>query len=568
MLKETSGTGQSWDLEAERDLLADACQSSLWNFARWAFGIESNPKGDWLCPRVHKPICDWFESHARHWLANRHRNLQKNLFIVIPRDFGKSVLITKCAMLWLHLQDPELSTFIGSMTKDMAIDFLSPIKEVMSGTDQYQLFTWLYGNWYDKNRDWTGESVVHAVRRGTATGEPSFGVWGAATGLTGRHPDVLCFDDPISYPRMETHSGWIDFVNRHVTSLIPVLKGNGLRVFIGTRYHDGDWIGRALNIYGAKSVSGMPIHNSEASPKGTYHFYFLAARDTSGKPIYPERWGEDALSAYEKDNAVEFYAQMMNDPTTEKVMALTRRQVDQLWVEGKDVPNNLRISVHIDTAFKYKERFARGDESVIIVMGHSRDGSGDVYYLEGYGSASWRAEDFNNKLTSVLKSLRTRGRWPFILTDEIELGGKQGVWELTIANWCANAGLPPPNIKLLSRAGKAKVSRHIAAASFWIDGKVRLVKEAPGVERLIDQMLKIGVSQRDDWADTHSDCFHPEVYRPMRLPFSEEESYPLRPYDEELQDGRWTVWGQIQAFRAAQRRDNESGGYSPVPIEL
>jgi hypothetical protein len=535
------GVDKGWDKEAERALWADICMDDLWWFVNRAFGVTNpgNVKGGWLCERIHRPITEWFQTHVKEWIIARRagQHTQKNLFIVVPREFGKSVVITKAGSLWLQLQDPELSEYIGSITKEMAIEFLDPIKQVLKGQDEYQWFTWLYGSWYDKDRDWTAESVEHAIRKGTAVGEPSFGVWGAATGLTGKHPDVIVFDDPISYPRMETHTGWVDYVNRHVTALIPVLKGDGLRIFIGTRYHDGDWIGRALHKHGARTITGMPIDGVEAREDGIWHFYFLAARDKDGSPIFPEQWPDARLREYEHDNAIEYYAQMLNDPTSEKTMDLSRRQVDQMWVEKKDLPGNLRISVHLDTAFKYNERKMHGDESVITVWGHTRDGSGSVYYLEGYSSNSWRAEDFNNRLTHVLKSLRSRAAWPYIVTDEVELGGKQGTWELTIVNWCASAGLPPPNIKLLSRAGKSKLSRQRAAASFWVDGRVKLVIGAPGVDRLVDQMLKIGVSQHDDWSDSAADVFHPEVYKPMRLTFSDDDVALARPYDAQLQDG-------------------------------
>lgn len=552
----TEHTG--WDLELERDLLADGCRRELWWFVKIAFGVShpENSKGTWLCERIHKPICDWFTKHVRDWLGRRKHNEQKNLFIVIPRDFGKSVLITKAGILWLHLQDPELSSYIGSITKDMAIEFLDPIKKIIDGEDAFQLFTWLYGNWYNKDH-WTSESVVHAVRRGKALSEPSFGVWGAATGLVGKHPDVICFDDPISYNRMETHSGWIEYVNRHITSLIPVLKGNGLRIFIGTRYHDGDWIGRAIKLIGVRSVSGMDLPDAIPMPGGMWDMYYLAARDNRGVPIYPERWPESKLREYELENRIEYYAQMMNDPTSETVMALTRKQVDQMWVERKDVPKNLRVSVHLDTAFKVESRKRSGDESVIEVWGHTRDGSGTVYFLEGYSSREWRAEDFNNKLTYILKSLRARSMWPYKITDETEMGGKQGTWELTIVNWCASAGLPPPNVQLLSRGGKSKLSRQLAAATFWVDGRVKLVRDAPGADQLVDQMLKIGVSDHDDWSDAGADVFHPEVYNPMRLQFDESDLGGVRPYDQELQDGTLSVWTQVRNYREARRRERD-----------
>lgn len=551
----------SWDREAERLFWSTTCFDSFWHFVNEAFGVRHNPQGSWLSERLHRPFCDWFQKHAEEWLAGRGGKEQKNLLICVPRDFGKTVLITKAGLLWLHLRNPEISAFIGSVTKDQAIEFLKPIKQVMMGKDEFQRFTWFYGNWYDSSRDWVAERVVHAVRRGTARGEPSFGVWGVETGLTGMHPDVICLDDPITYERMGSHSGWIDVVNQHIASLMPVIKGDGLRIFIGTRYHDGDMIGRAMRVHGCSTISGMHPADTMEREDGVWHLYYMQARDYQGNPTYPEQWPDKRLKEFEREEPARYYAQMMNDPATEELAPLTRAKVDQLWVEKDDVPNNLRISIHVDTAFKYKERQTRGDHTVIQVWGHARDGSGEVYYLEGYSSNTWRVEDFNNKLVIILQSLRSRGKWPYILTDEVELGGKQGTWEMTIQNWCHSAGMPAPRVQLLSRAGKKKLTRIIMAASYWVDGKVKLVKGAPGVEQLIDQMLRIGVSQFDDWADSASDVFDQEVYKPVRLPYADESLALARPYDDKLQDG--TV-GFISLLRR-QSEERRAAAERPMP---
>src|SRR3990170_219132 len=88
-------------------------------------------------------------------------------------------------------------------------------------------------------REFWKTTIVGAWLAWLSIKEPSFGTWGVVTGLTGCHPDVLDFDDPISYDRLEKDSGWFDTVNAHVDSLIPVLKADGLMIWPGTRYGDG-----------------------------------------------------------------------------------------------------------------------------------------------------------------------------------------------------------------------------------------------------------------------------------------------------------------------------------------
>ena len=457
--------------------------------------------------------------------------------VIVHREFGKTMIITKAGQLWLHLRNPDISTYIGSSTVTRAQLFFSPLKAILANQDPDSWFSWLYGDWYSPNRTWTSYELVHAARNNLARTEPSVGTWGVETGLVGMHPDCGFMDDPVDYEKMGTDSAWLGKVNTHMHSLAPVFKADSLFVYTGTRYHDADPIGENIRNAGVKTLTGMENPAIIPSETGKWHVYFRAAREVSGKPTYPENWPEERLKQYERANPLQYAAQLMNDPNTGHHVPLTAEQVDKCWVEERHVPKNLKISIHIDTAFKSKESVARGDDSVIQVWGHDR-GTGDVYFLEGQGSNRWRIEEFNTQLVLILQKLRAKRQWPFVLTDEAEFGGKYGTWELTLQSWCHAVGLPSPVVVLLNRAGKKKVTRIIEAASYWVDGHVKLVKNAPGADKLIDQMLRIGTSSHDDWADCGADVFAKTIYQPVRR-FGDREtpSYPSRPWDRELQDG-------------------------------
>jgi hypothetical protein len=465
------------------------------------------------------------------------------LMVVVHREFGKTMLITKAGQLWLHLHDANLSSYIGSSTVTRAGSFFTPIKEILQNNDPECLFTWLYGDWFDPRRTWGAESIVHAARKNLARTEPSIGTWGVETGLVGMHPDVGFMDDPVDYEKMATDAQWLQKVNDHLSGLSPVFKADSLFVYTGTRYHDSDPIGEALRHEGAVTIDGgMGMPNTREDPEGKWRVYFRAARDGVGAPTYPENWPEKRLRDYEKKNSMQYAAQLMNSPNSGQHVPLLQEQVDKLWIRRADVPSNLRYSLHIDTAFKSRESMARGDESVMQLWGHSRDGTGDVYYLEGYGSANWRVEDFNNQLVMLLQKLKRERRWPFVLTDEVELGGKIGTWELTIQSWCHHVGLAAPHVELLGRGGRKKVMRLIGAAAYWVDGHVKLVEGAPGVDKLVDQMLRIGTSAHDDWADCASDVFNGKVYIPQsRTGIRDPQPLIRRPWDDELQ-------GAIQTY--------------------
>lgn len=558
-----SSEALSWPLEDERELWADICRDDFFWFCDVALGY-GRPEYAWWTPRVHKPFCDWFQKHIEEWTHWRElgERRTKYLMVIVHREFGKTMIITKAGQLWLHLREPNLSSYIGSSTVSRAQLFFAPLKAILQANDPDSWFSWLYGNWYDPSRTWTTYEVVHAARTNLARTEPSVGTWGVETGLVGMHPDAGFMDDPVDYEKMGTDSAWLGKVNTHMHSLAPVFKADSLFVYTGTRYHDADPIGENLRNAGVASLTGMDCPSVIPREDGRWHVYFRAARYPDGRPSYAENWPESRLKEYETANPLQYAAQLMNDPNTGQHVPLTAEQVEHLWVDSKDVPRNLRTSVHIDTAFKSKESIARGDESVIQVWGHEQ-GTGDVYFLEGYGSNRWRIEDFNNKLISVLQRLRAQKRWPFILTDEAEVGGKYGTWELTIQSWCHSAGIPSPAILLLNRGAKKKVSRIVEAASYWVDGHVKLVKGAPGVDKLVDQMLRIGTSATDDWADAGSDVFAKTVYVPMRRSGEKNLSpVPQRPWDEELQDGAARVrlmYDQYYGFP-----EDEQGGNAPI----
>lgn len=530
-------TETSWDLAAEQSLWRDICYNSFFWFCDYALGY-GRPDFLWWTPRVHQPFCDWFESHVLAWEADRKTGSgqQRALMVIVHREFGKTMIITKAGQLWMHLRNPDLSSYIGSSTVTRAQFFFSPLKAILQGNDPDSRFSWLYGDWYDPSRTWTSFEIVHGARKNLARTEPSMGTWGVETGLTGFHPDVGFLDDPVDYEKMGTDSLWLGKVNTHLASLSPVFRSDSLFVYTGTRYHDSDPIGESLRNAGAATITGMPMRGVVPRENGKWHVYFRSARDENGTPTYPENWSEQRLREYEEQNPLQYAAQLLNDPNTGRHVPIVAEQIDMLWVDPRDVPKNLKISIHIDTAFKTKESVARGDESVIIVCGHDL-GTGDVYYLEGHGSNLWRIEDFNNHLIMLLQRLRSTRRWPFILTDEAEIGGKFGAWELTLQSWCHSAGIPSPRIELLHRGNKKKVIRIVEACSYWVDGHMKLVRGATNVDKLIDQMLRIGTSRTDDWADACADAFNAKVYVPMRRGSDQVYQPNLnRPWDRELQD--------------------------------
>jgi hypothetical protein len=546
-----------WNLDAERELLADACVPgrhihALWNFVLYAAGWHARctEPGQlaWITKRVHQPWLDWVQEKVLAWKAERRKGIAKRhqLIICVPRGFGKSNIVTKTLPLWCMLDEPNLSAYIGSETHPKAKAFLSPMKSLLNGTDPYSLFSWLYGNWYNPERSWNLEEVVTAYRTSTGISEPSIGTFGVETGITSKHPLLMIYDDPISKEKMKEGGSWLLAVLDSLDSIYPALRPDSMFILIGTRYRDDDPIGTSLATEGvADWVGHAPL---ERYPKGIWHAYFLQARDkdnttnySKGEPTLPESgWNNEALERYENRKAQEYSAQMMNDPSTGEHMEITREQISQLYIKRADLPPIEYATIHIDTAFKFDDRRERGDYNALVVWLHDLRPTGIVYLDRVLRSNSWRAEEFDTALIRVLYDLRKRGIRVRALTDEVEQAGKRGIYRQHLEQIIGGAGLRQFDIYQFNRSGTRKTIRIREVASYWLDGFVRLVDDAENVEILVEEMLRIGRTKYDDVSDAAADVFRPEIWRGRQNQgVDEQPPLPMQPGDDILKGNQF-----------------------------
>lgn len=555
--------GAEWPSETERMLWRGLCSRSLRAFARVAFGVAYEPNlASRLTPAVHYQILDWLQHHYEDWQQNyRPQGRRKYIAVLVPREVWKSLLITKIGLMWMHVRDSDLSTYIGSEKAELSEGFLKTHRVVMSARETVGRFRWIYGDWSGEDT-WNKGGFTHKYRKALSKSELSFGTWGVESGLTGTHPDILCLDDPITIERLAANTNWLDTVNSHMSSLSFVLAKNGLMILVGTRYHDGDHFGRQFRLHGVRSITGMPMQGVKITEDGLWDVFFWAARDIHGTPTVPKIWSEAALRREMKEDPAKYASQVMNNPAESIHNPLPAEKIGLLWLEhGARVPlRQLRLSMHLDTAFKHPSMQQRGDETVITIAGHTRDGSGDVYFIEGAGSAIWNAETAADKIITLLEKYARLAAPIKVITDELTAGGKAGSWEAFLRGVAASRGQVLPQFVTISRGGKKKVSRIIEAASFWQDGKVKLPRDAPGVDRLVQQMSQIGSSDHDDWADAFADAFHKDFYQAMhRFTLTGPEEDSTMPYDRILRgnyedyffdaDGAYTDVDQINPVR-------------------
>jgi len=533
--------------ELERGLWAEACRRKFWTFARYGFGISNwmnaNPHQPWLTERMHRPLCDWFEWHVRDWLATRHKaSRRRKLAVIWPRHFGKTTLITKAGQLWCHLQNADLATVTDSVTQTKSYEFMNSIRDTIEGANPYAWFPQLYGSWVGQ-RNWKLGSLTHNQRIANARSEASFEASSVEVGLTGKHPDAVFIDDPVTIEKLREGEAWLKLVDDHVNALIPVVPKNGLIVACATRYRDYDWIGRFIKEEGVRSLDGMQLRDPDfkLSRDGQWDLYLMRARTDLGDPVLPEVWDEQALRDYENKDPMGFAGQMMNEPGEGAHMPISWAQVEGMLIEDRELPRTMRYSLHCDAAFKSADKIASGDYSVIQVWGHEPQ-TGQVYFLGAKRSNVWKAEEFLDAFVATLQGLVAQRKRVFVVTYDEETGGLRGTMQMALMNACHAIGLPLPPCKPMRRNVR-KDTRIRDAAMYWADGRVKILRTAPEWRQLASEMVRLGVARTRDMADAAADVFAEGVYKPETTGSSIGNYRPVRPWDEELgtPTGRWSA---------------------------
>ena len=541
-----------WPKEHERILLADACvpgrhPNALWNYVRYGAGwhyrcIEK--KKYWLTTHRHKPLLDWVGAQIDEWFDSRDRGLQERFQVLIWlfRTFGKTNMVTKCIPTYVSLRDPDVAVYIGGETHPKAIENLEPIKAALDGTDPHSNFAWLYGGvWFTKDRTWTKEKIVHAARRALGASEPSIGTFGVETGLTGKHPGVVLYDDPISEEKLKEGGTWLQAAVDSLDSIYPALENDSLFILVGTHYREEDPIGSVLARDGVKEWNG---HEPPERYKqdGKWRVYFLQARDIHDKTNYPEGeptapetgWTDANLRDYKARKEPEYAAQMMGTPGLHGQMELTLDQIKNMHIKREEVPPCEYVTIHLDTAFKTDETRNRGDRNVILAWKHDLSRNGHIYLDRCDCSSAWKAEEFDDRLIAALTHYRSQGLRVRAITDEREMGGKRGVYLAHLQDVITEAGLRLPQILQLNRAGTKKVIRIREASNYWLEGYAHLIDDVDNLDVLSWEMARIGRSAHDDCADAAADVWLPEIWHRSSEGHDGQPNLPRQPGDDVL----------------------------------
>lgn len=601
-----------WDMDAERDLWRAITAPTSWHgpdgttpythpksliyFCKHVWGVEhyldAHPETPrWYYEPIHNKFLDWLQKHLLEWRAasraGRTAEL-KQLAVILPRGFGKTVLASKAAQLWLHVGEPDLSTLFLSATEGLSEDILKAIQAVMSGEDKASWFTWLFGNWRYGAKVWSRNNVIHPYRKAVNLSEPSFDVASIDTGATGYHHRVWVIDDPLTANKLrEGKEAHLRNAQTATNACYNAIQSNGLMMMVLTRYLDGDVAGRQLRDGGVRSWDGMPCVMNNVSEKvkwgrGTWDvFFWQTEEEYSGEPTHPILWTREKIAAHKRRDPEDFACQQQNNPGSIELAPLTEQVCAHYFLDYRDAEFAVSFedaTLHIDTAFKTTNTIRSGDYSVIVPYLHDARRNGIIYLDTDLLMASneMTEEQFNQTLIKTCINLRRRSIRVRAITDEKEPGGKVGTYKNRIVALMRAAGFSGFQLNQFQQFGRTvnKKARIRTGAGHIAEGYVRFLLHKddkgefivpPVLRELIRQFCRIDVVDHDDLADAATDGFTEGIWRrPISITGSDPQNSVIHnPGDDILKSfGKRMTDAELLEFLD---RDKDDGViYSPL----
>jgi hypothetical protein len=332
-------------------VLRDRALASLWVFCEEIIGLKMEE-------RPHREIIEYLEE-----------DLQPNKMLLVPRDTGKTTLVSTAYPLWMVLRayfqnnNPCYRVLVDSAT---VRNSKYVIKNIVSWVQNSEKFKEAFGNLYSKKGDTAdGFSMSFRVNSATAIKEPNFVASGVGAEKTGLHFDLICMDDIVTKDNVRSVAQR-EKVWEHYRMMQAILESdasgqNTRQLVVGTVYSADDLYGRIILQDKERIAEGKPP---------TYAPMIRAAVSEDGELYYPSKLTLEVLAHRRAVmGSALFSAQYLLDPNRENAPLKT----DQLkWHSIASFPADLRwIRLSADPAYKEEQR-THGDYAALVVAGWDR----------------------------------------------------------------------------------------------------------------------------------------------------------------------------------------------------
>lgn len=348
--------------------------------------------------------------------------------ILMPRYTFKSHLGTIAYSLWQLVNDPNLRILICSDTNEKAEGFLGGIKNHILGLISGSLFRAVYGDWSvdAKKGVWNQQAIVVAPRT-KAQVEPSIDTAGIETSKTGKHYDLLIFDDLVSEKNITTPE-LMQKVKEVYRKYLSVLKPGGTVLLIGTRWHHGD-------LYG--SIVAEEEERAKLSQPPVFRVYKRQAEVVvNDKTIYPfsimgpQSLTKDRLALLKAQQGSAVYSALyQNDPTDDADAKFKLKDFafyDPVLAKDSKWLSSLFITCCLDPIPPSDS--LKGDDAALTVVGS--DDEMNMYLLDVIAGRLQPSEQIDSLFLLYSRwHFRTLGiednHWQKTLLPEIEIRVKQ-----------------------------------------------------------------------------------------------------------------------------------------------
>ena len=214
---------KSYSQEEQRVIMAELGRKDLYFFIIYILGRKDMAEHNWYFDRIRE--------------VQKETDGRLDLW---ARGFCKTSIITHGMSIWDIMRNPETTIGIVSWSRRAAIDIVKAIKtELESNELLKELYPdVLYDNPEVQSPRWSDERGL-IVKRTSNKREATIEGTGLDTQLTGRHFDILVYDDIVSVNNVTSNEVIQNTTNALLTSFNLVSR-DGKKRFIGTRYHTVD----------------------------------------------------------------------------------------------------------------------------------------------------------------------------------------------------------------------------------------------------------------------------------------------------------------------------------------
>lgn len=400
--------------------------------------------------------------------------------VLAPRGHLKSTLCTVAYALWRAFKNPNIRILISNYREANAGSFLFQIRNELLSERLKTFFPKAIPNL--RNVKWNESQIT--LNRTSNPKEATFEIAGVGNEITGRHYDLILFDDIVGPENIGTLEQ-LQKLQAWWNQMQAILEPGGEQVLVGTRWHYADLYGFILE----NMASEFLVWQSDVY------------RDDGVTPVWEAKFTreilksiEDRMSKDPRQGRALWLAQYRNTIVDEQT-AVFRRAKMKYFAE-KDIPAALGVSITLDPAISEKQS---ADRAAITVRGVSEQN--DWYVLEVWAERGKTPDELVEKLFEIYEKWNAKFPVGAVGVEAISYQ-KSLVYSINDAMRKKNVFLP------LVELGNYRTSKELRIRGLvprYEQGALLFRKPADSGDQtaiLLDEMAKFPKSAHDDCLDS------------------------------------------------------------------